>query len=129
MTSYFGGTGFFPEIMYNLRGLLTIILGYENSDLINMFSIFGFVFNVVATMFIWRGKYNPRRQDFELRLALTFLLGIFFNLHLYPHDGLMMVPPALLFLGYLKKRELPLRPFATIALIFPAIFFFLILCR
>jgi hypothetical protein len=125
MTGYFGEMGFSPEFMYNLRGLLTIVLGYKYDGLINILSILGFICSAITTIWIWREQFFSKRADFELRLALTILLGIFFNLHLYPQDGLMLVAPVVIFLAYLRKYKHPLNIFATINLIFPSIFFLL----
>ena len=63
-----------------------------------------------------------REPGFDLRMAFTILLGLFFNLYLFPQDSLLLALPAILFYNYLRRRELPYRAYAAFALCCPAVF-------
>jgi hypothetical protein len=123
MTGNFGSMGFWPEAMYNFRGMLTLLLGYGFADLINILSYLSLIGTIIIVVWIWNGRFNPQKPDFDLRMALTLLLGLLFNLHLYPHDSLILVAPAILFYNYLKRRGLPRGIYIFLALSFPSIFF------
>ena len=122
LTSYFDAFGFSPHKMYNFRGILTVLIGYDHGKLINGISTIALICSVVATFWIWNRPYEPEKPEFTLRMALTLLMGLFFNLHFYPQDALMLVGPAVLFYDYLGQRGLPRKTFAAVALCFPSVF-------
>ncbi|HXU79996.1 MAG TPA: hypothetical protein VN914_01275, partial [Polyangia bacterium] len=53
--------------------------------------------------------------------AATLLLGIFFNLHLYAQEGLMIFAAGLLFDDYLRRSGQPRAGMAALATLGPAL--------
>ena len=43
---------------------------------------------------LWRGRWAPASLDFDLRFALTLVIGLLTSPHLNPHDDLLLVPAA-----------------------------------
>jgi len=78
--------------------------------------------SAVLTLLLWRGPWQPDDPSFELRMALTILLGLLFSLHLNPQDGLILIAPAMLFYDYLRQRDLSRRAYAAFALSCPLVF-------
>ena len=66
--------------------------------------------------------WTAREAAFDLKMAFTLLLGLFFNLYLFPQDSLLLVLPAILFYNYLRRRELPYRAYAAFILLCPSVF-------
>jgi glycosyl transferase family 87 len=122
IATYFGVFGVDPAEMYNFRGTLALLLGSEYGQLINQLSTAGLAAAAAVTWLLWRGDWRPHEPTFELRMALTMLLAILFNPHLYPHDALMLVAPALLFYVYLRQRNRPRQAYAAVALSSPLLF-------
>jgi hypothetical protein len=122
LTDYFDKFGFSPHKMYNFRGILSVLLGYGQGNLINAISKLALVSSALVTFWIWRRPYEPQKPEFTLRMAFTLLMGSFFNLHFYPQDALLLVGPAVLFYDYLGQRGLSRKVFAAFALSFPTIF-------
>jgi hypothetical protein len=120
--SAFSALGNEPTVMYNLKGTLTLILGSGRSVLINQIGVIALITAITAGLLLWRGHWRPDDPTFELRVALTMLLGLLFNLHLNPHDGLLVVLPAILFYAYLRQRDLPQRAYAAFVLSCPLLF-------
>ena len=60
---------------------------------------------LAAVAFLWRGRWDPTRPDFDLRFAMTLVIGLLTSPHLNPHDDLLLVPAAAI-----AYRELRLRP-------------------
>lgn len=117
------GVSSYPDQMYNLKGLLSVWAGAEHAPLISRISLFGLVGSALGTLWLWRGPWHPQAPDFAPRLALTIVLGLFFSPHLYPHDSLVLVAPAILFYGYLREqRPAHLRAYAIFLLICPLLF-------
>jgi hypothetical protein len=108
--------------MYNFKGVLTSILGASQGTLINGLSWTALVASILFTLWIWRGAWSSQEADFELRMAYTLLLGLFFNLYLYPQDSLLLVLPVILFYQYLRRRELPRRAYSVFTLLCPSLF-------
>ncbi len=111
-----------PALMYNFKGTLTLMLGNEQGDLINRISYVALGGACLFIWFLWHGSWQPNHPTFELRWALTMVLGLLFSLHLNPQDGLMLVLPALLFYKYLRERRKPRRAYAVFILLCPWIF-------
>jgi len=125
VNTLFGEIGIVPTVMYNLKGTLALILGNEQGVLINRISMGAMVAASLATLAVWRGAW-PAEDDprFDLRMSLTLLLGLLFLPHLNPHDGLLLVLPALLFYRYLRQRNLPRGPYTAFVLSWPLLFLF-----
>ena len=119
---YYGVLGVNPRGMYNLKGVLTLLLGNEQGLMINQISLGALLLVALVTFLIWRGPWRPNAPDFELRMALTLLLGLLFSPHLNPQDGLLLVAPAALFYAYLRQRQLPRRAYAVFVLSCPLLF-------
>ena len=89
--------------MHNFRAVLAGLLGPEQLPLINTLGLLAFAGTILWTLWAWRGTWALDAPEFELRVAVTCALGLFFSLHLYPQDSLLWVFPA--FLGYEYLRE------------------------
>ncbi len=120
--SLFDDLGIVPSLMWNVKGTLTLLLGSEHYVLINRASIavLGGAFLVV--FWLWRGTWQLSDARFDLKIALSLLLGLLCSPHLYPHDGLLLVLPAMLFYGYLRQRNLPRHAYAAFVLSCPLLF-------
>ena len=114
--------GIYPEKMHALKGTLTLLLGNDYGVLINPVSVTALFGAILLALQLWRGPWRPGAPDFELRLGLTLLLGLLFSLHLYPHDGLLLVVPATLFYIYLRWRNLPRLAYAVFIVNCPWLF-------
>ncbi len=121
MSVLFDANGIVPSEMYNFKGALTSLLGNDRGILINLLSTIALLVASAFTLAIWRpAAWNDR--CFDLRIALTILLGILFSPHLYPQDCLMLVVPAALIYAHLRDRGLPLRAYAALAMSCPLLF-------
>ncbi len=114
----FGTFGIYPERMYNLKGLLTGLLGGVRADLINALTTAAFVAGVWAVYLVWRGPRVP----IELAAALSFLLGLIVNPHFNPADALCLALPGVLFLLHLHRAERPRTVWAFFLLASPLLF-------
>jgi hypothetical protein len=110
-----------PEAMCNLRGTLSVLLGPQHIEFVNMMGSFSFWIACITTAVIWN-RLGREDAIFDLLMALTVILGMFFGLHVNPHDGLFMVVPALLFYNYLRQGYRYLRIYAVFALSCPFVF-------
>ncbi len=117
----FGIHGIHPTAMYNFKGTLALFLGYGQGGLINWITGMGLIAATILTFGIWRGPWQPDVPSFELRIALTTLLGMFFSPHLTT-EGLILIAPATLFYIYLRHRQLPSLTYVILALACPVIF-------
>jgi hypothetical protein len=122
VASAFGVWGIDPAKMYTFKAMLTLLLGASQAYTINLLSTLMLGIVAVATLWLWSGEWRPAEPTFELRMALTMLLGLLFSPHLYPHDGLMLIAPALLFYSYLRQRSLPIAGYAALVLSCPVVF-------
>jgi hypothetical protein len=118
----FDSFGVSPQDMYNLKGTLTLLLGNERADWINLISITALLVASMLTFVLWLKSWDPEKPVFELKFATTIIAGMFFSLHLKPQDGLIFVMPVLLFYMYLRKRNLPVTAFGSFALLCPLVF-------
>ncbi len=123
ISNAFDYMGIVPTVMYNFKGTLAVLLGNEHGLFINRVSTVALVGASVCTLLLWRGaSSSPTHPQFELRMALTLLLGLLFCPHLHPHDGLLFVAPAVLFYAYLRQNDLPRRGYAVFVLSCPLLF-------
>jgi hypothetical protein len=121
-TEQFGAFGIDPLRMYNLKGLLTAVLGGERAPLINAASTAAFALALAVAFVLWRGNGRCNAPDFRLRVALTSLLGLLANPHFNPADALAFVLPAVTFASYLRRRGGASRAFDVLAVSCPALF-------
>ena len=122
-TGLFDAFGVVPTDMHNFKGTLALMLGNDQSRLINLLSYTALITAAALTLWLWRNRWQPDHPSFELRMALTMLLGLLFSVHLNPQDSLMLIVPTTLFYAYLRQRHLPRRAFAALALSCPVLFF------
>ncbi len=119
----FNAFGIYPGTMYNLKGTLSLWWGTSYATWINRVSLGGFVLYVLVMMGFWRSPLKSDNALFELYLALGLVLGIFFNLHVNPHDGLILFIPMVLFYEFLRRDGRPRYTFFIFAALCPLLFF------
>jgi glycosyl transferase family 87 len=112
-----------PQLMWNLRGTLTLLLGREQAPTINLLSWVGLLAAAGLTLWLWRGPWRTDWPRFDLRLALTIVLTLLFAPHFNHHDGMLLVLPAVILYGYLRPAPALARLFAALALTAPLFFF------
>jgi hypothetical protein len=122
-TGLFDALGVVPTDMHNFKGTLALMLGNDQSRLIILLSYTALIAAAGLTLWLWRNRWEPDHPSFELRMALTMLLGLLFSVHLNPQDSLMLIVPTTLFYVYLRQRDLPRRAFAALALSCPVLVF------
>ena len=87
-----------PSVMWNIRGTLTLLIGpdhaAEQAGLINGLAFAGQILGLAGVAWLWRGRWSPTTPDFDLRFALTIVIGLLTSAHLNPHDDLLLVPAA-----------------------------------
>jgi hypothetical protein len=115
----FGTFGIDPLRMYNLKGLLTALLGAQRIELINLLTTAVLLLNVAVVLWLWRGPWRPDSPAFDLRLSCTLLLAIVCNPHVNGTDLLLLAPAALLFVEYRRHEGLPLTGVAPVLLLCP----------
>ncbi len=108
--------------MHNFKAVLAGLWGPENLPLINTLSIAAFMGVGGWTLWVWRGSWQPTAPVFDIRLAVTCALGLFFSLHLYPQDSLLWILPAFLGYAYLRECRLPRQAYALFLLHWPVVF-------
>jgi hypothetical protein len=121
-TGLYDAFGVVPAVMYNLKGTLALILGNDQSVLINHVSYAALMAVCALTFWLWHNRWQLDDPRFELRMALTMLLGLIFSPHVNPQDGLMLVAPATLFYSYLRQHDLRRRAYAAFILSCPVVF-------
>ncbi len=87
----YGHLGIYPETMYNLRGTLTLHLGYPQAALINAITWLAFGSAMLLVGWLWWRAPYPASPLWELQWSLTLGLTLFFSPHLNPQDGWLMV--------------------------------------
>ena len=92
------------DVMYNIRGTLTLWLGGHQEVLLTRLTWLVVAVAVGAVAWLWWRRWHPGTLDFTIRLALTITLGVLVSPHLNPHDSVLLVVPAIL--GYLGQRQL-----------------------
>jgi Glycosyltransferase family 87 len=123
MMNNFGEFGFLPEIQYTLRGILTNILGYSQAHTINIIALVAFGFSLVCNWLLWVQRKGNEKSTTKLFFAFTITMTLFFSLHAYAYDDLLMVIPAILFFDYLRERGHPQKGYLIFILVTPLIFF------
>jgi hypothetical protein len=97
-----------PSVMWNLRGTLTLLIGPDQAagqaTLINTIGLAGQLLGLAAVAWLWRGRWSPATRDFDLRFALTLVIGLLTSPHLNPHDDLLLVPAAAIAYRGLRER-------------------------
>jgi Glycosyltransferase family 87 len=97
-----------PSVMWNLRGTVTLLVGpdraADQASLINGIGLAGQLAGLAAVAFLWRGRWDPGRPDFDLRFAMTLVIGLLTSPHLNPHDDLLLVPAAAIAYRALRRR-------------------------
>jgi hypothetical protein len=101
----FGTLGTDPLAMYNLKGLLTAVLGVGQARLIIAATGVAWLAGLLLILWLWRNRDALNAPDFAGRLALTFLAVTIVNPHVFPADVLVLVLPAVLFANQLRARE------------------------
>ena len=118
----FGAFGTNPLSMYNLKGLLTGVLGTGRADLVVGLTAAAWLAGGVLTLWLWRGRHSPAEGAGAGRLALTFLVAAIVNPHLFAADALILVLPAVLFFAHLRHHRSGV-VFAALAAACPLLFF------
>jgi hypothetical protein len=94
--------------MWNIRGTLTLLIGPDQAagqaTLINTVGLIGQLVGLAAVAWLWRGRWDPKGVDFDLRFALTLVIGLLTSPHLNPHDDLLLVPAAAIAYRGLRQR-------------------------
>ena len=112
----FDALGAVSRDMHNFKGTLALMLGNDQSRLINLLSYGALIAAAVVTLWLWRKRWQPGHPSFELRMALTLLLGLLFSLHSrIPQSFGFGVPTAALFFNG-GSRHL-VSPFASFNLL------------
>ncbi len=123
MSRYFGEYGFYPDIQYTLRGILTNILGYSHASIINTLAVIALAGGMILIWLLWKRAVFENNFRFELYFAFTISFTALLSLHMYPHDDLILVLPAALLYDYLIKNNYPRKAYSILVLISPVIFF------
>lgn len=115
----FDRLGVDPSLMWNVRGALASWLGPQRAELINAASAALVALAAAGVWRLWRAPWRPGTADFDLRFALTVLLGLLTAPHLFPHDGLLLVLPAVLAYRAWRDQAGRWRPYAALLLASP----------
>ena len=124
MNNIYGNFGFYPDLQYTFRGVITNIFGYSQANLINMISITVLLLSMFFVWLLWKPGIPEKSPRFTLYFAFTILLSTFFSLHSYPHDDLILVLPAILIYDYLRQKNFPRYSYCILILVSPLVFFF-----
>jgi hypothetical protein len=104
--------------MYNFKGMLTLVLGPESLPLIRSLTFAGFLCALIIIILLWRGRVYVDDERFDLKMALSLLLGIFFCPYLFYYDTLLLVVVAKLFHDHLMQSGKETARWLFIAIIF-----------
>jgi hypothetical protein len=115
--------GFVANVEYTFRGLLTGILGNSNGQIINTISMIILFLGIIVAWYLWFARINPDSPRFELRFSFVIALSVFISLHLYPHDALLIVFPAVLFYNFLRHNHYPKKILSILMIVSPFVFF------
>lgn len=122
--SQFGTYGIDPRQMYNIKAILTFILGKQNASWINLLSWTFFVVACLGIIIIWRdGKWESDSAGIDLKYSLAITLFIFSFPHVNTHDSFILVAAASLFYKYLIHQGSPsIKLFNIFILSWPLLF-------
>jgi hypothetical protein len=120
--TFYDQFGIVPNTMYNLKGMLTLILGNQHGVLISRICNIAFLAAASLSLILWRRLPLHDDPQFELRFGLVLLLGLFFSPHLHSHDGVMLIAPALLFYIYLRQYQPEHTTYVMFILLCPFLF-------
>ena len=123
MSNYFGEYGFYPNVEYTLKGILSSIMGYSQGNLVSKISNIVLVFGMVFTLYLWLPGIAPNCPKFKSQFAIMATLSVCLSLHLYPHDSLILVLPAAIFYDYLRQCNYERKLYSLFILTSPLIFF------
>lgn len=101
-----GNFGFYPQVMYNLRGLLARF----GLDYLPLLTIFTFI--VVATLvYAWWSSDSVTEDEqgrkLDLQMAATTLAAALTSLHLYVHDLSIIIFSGAVLLGWAARYRWP----------------------
>lgn len=119
--SFYDQFGIVPTAMYNLKGILALLLGTQHGDLISRICDIAFFIAAGVSCMLWRRVPLQDDPQFELRFGLSILVGLFFSPHLHPQDGAMVIVPALLFYMYLRRHQLHRTGYGLFLLLSPLV--------
>jgi hypothetical protein len=118
----FDSLGIFPLRGHHLKMLFAALLGRENLPLINTLTGAGLLVSLGAALVLGRLARNADRARWELCFALTSLLVVLAAPHINPHDALLLVVPAVLFLDALSRTGGPVQVLAGVLVACPLLF-------
>lgn len=107
--------------MYNIKGLLTGILGDSAFTFTETVSWFALLGAILLTAWLWR-RPELDHGGFDARFALTATLALLVSPHANPHDGAWLIVPATLTYGLLRRSEGRHAIMATLLVTSPLLF-------
>jgi hypothetical protein len=119
ISGHYGVYGFHPELMPNIRGSLSLLLGENQVKVINTVSVLALVAGTAVCFFLWKGKLEPLRTDFDLRMAATIMMIPLLSLHAYAQDSIVVVIAAFLVYQYIRANRIQYRIFIPLFLLYP----------
>ncbi|MGB9871835.1 MAG: glycosyltransferase family 87 protein, partial [Anaerolineae bacterium] len=123
-SGYLDRFGVYPEVMYNLKGMLTLWWGAERASLIQAVSMGALAVGAAGVLALWvRARWAPQHSGFDLRLAFTLTLGALLSPHQNQQDCLILVLPIALFYDSLRRIGHLTRPLTAFLLSWPVLFF------
>lgn len=114
--------GVAPHMMYNFKGLLTVLSGNRHGAWINLASHLMLLASILFSLWLWQDNRRSHQTFLNLVVGFTLALGFFFSPHLHPHDGLLFVLPAALFYDFLKNKPLSRERYTLFLTACPLIF-------
>ncbi len=102
----------YPLRWLNLKMCLVALLGPERLPLVNALTAAAVLLATAAVLVLGLAARRAGRARWELCFAVTSLLALVVSPHLYPHDALLLVVPAVLFYDALYRTGRPMRALA-----------------
>jgi hypothetical protein len=118
----FGSDYVQPLAMYNLKGLLTSLLGVGEANRINLICTASVLLVLAMVLWLWRKPGALQTAAWDLRLALSLQLALIVNPHFNPADVVTLIAPALLFYRGLRRAGRPARTLAFVLVCAPLLF-------
>jgi hypothetical protein len=98
-----------PSVMWNIRGTLTLVFGPDVSttqaSAINVAALIIQFIGVAVVAALWFRRWDPGSAAFDLRYAVTLVIGLLASPHLNPHDALVLVPAGAIGYGAVRDRS------------------------